>query len=184
MALSLATIPLIIRSLLAARGADVSNLRNPRIIAAISPALETMAYRVARGPDYRGLQTDFNGQLPVAGWLSSMSSTLIFDLTHSVVYDSFGGELLIPVDSLHTLQYGNLPTGPVYYAQEAHGLRFRNTNGSLNTYADEVTITANYIPALGQVPVEYEGLFFDTLAELLTTQPESRAQELSLEGRA
>ena len=181
------SVPVIVRSLLASRGADVSNLRNNRIIALIDSALETMAYRVARGDDYRGLQREFEGLTPAVGELDlgTLGNTIIFNLVRAQVKEDSTGALLTPVDSLHTLHYGNLPVGQVYYAQDGMILRFRNSAGALDTYALDVTITANFIPSFSQIPSEYEGLFINTLAGLLTTsQPEMRAQELAEVGRA
>lgn len=187
MAFPLLSVPVIVRALLQSRGADVSNLRNNRILALVDSALEAMAYRVARGEDYRGLQREFGGLPPVVGELdlSTLGNTLIFNLARSQVKEDSTGVLLTPVDSLHTLHYGNLPVGQVYYAQDGMILRFRDAAGALDTYADDVTITANFIPVFSQIPNEYEGLFINTLAGLLTTeQPEMRAQELAEIGRA
>lgn len=173
-------IPVVIRALLASRGADVTNLRNNRIIALINNALETLAYRVAKGADYKGLQAEFSAT-PTAGVLT-LTSGMIFDLARSTIRDS-SATTLTAVDSLFTLTHGVLPLGQIYYTLEGSKLRFRNTDGVLNTFASPLTITANFIPVLGTLPVEYNELFFSTLAELLTTAPAPRAQELAEVGR-
>ena len=190
MALSTLTVnnvPVMLRALLASRGADVSNLRTNRVLALVDSALETMAYRIARGEDYRGLQKQFSALSPVAGVLSrtTIGTTAIFDMARSTVREDSTGTLLTPVDSLMAFTYGELPLGQVYYAQDGDRLRFRDAAGSLTAFTSAVTITANYIPTLAQVPVEYHGLFLDTLAGLMTEpRPEIRAQELSEVGRA
>jgi len=187
MAFPINSVPVIVRSLLASRGADVSNLRNNRIIALIDSALETMAYRVARGPGYRGLQREFDGLSPVAGELdiATLGGAMIFDIARSRVRESATDDLLTPIDSIHVLRHVNLPTGQVYYAQDGTNLRFRASDGTLDTYATDVTITASSVPTFSQLTSEYEGLFINTLADLLTTtRPDVRAQELSEVGRA
>jgi hypothetical protein len=185
-ALTVYNVPVLLRSLLGSRGADVSNLRNPRVIALIDTALEALAYRVARGEDFRGLQKEFvvdvqGGRLTRA----DMGDAVIFDLARSTIREVNTGVLLIPLDSLTTVTYGGLPDGQIYYAPDGTGLRFRDALGSLTGYIATVTLTANHIPVLGQLPVEYQGLFLNTLAGLVTQpQAESRALELSEVGRA
>lgn len=182
--LTINNVPVYVRSLLAARGQDVSNLRNPRIVAMIGSALEAMAYRVARGPDYRGLQNDFF-LTPAAGVIEDWTAGIIFDIARSEVRDANTNVPLTPLDSVHALALASLPSDQVYYAQEGDKIRFRATNGALDTYATPVRITANFIPSLTDIPPEYHGLFFNTLAGLLTEpRPEMRAQELSEVGRA
>lgn len=182
-ALTVNNVPLLLRALLGSRGADVGNLRNNRVLALVNTALEAMAYRIARGADYHGLRKDF-AVTPVAGFAATIGTRAIFDLARTEVKFAAGGTVLVPVDSLLTLTQADLPDDQMYYAQEGTGLRFRDADGTLS-FASPLTITANYIPLLSEVPVEYEGLFLNTLAGLMTEpRPEPRALELSEAGRA
>lgn len=188
MSLSVRSTAIRVRSLLGSRGADVSNLRNSRIAALIDPALELMAYRIAEGPHYRGLQQDIV-VLPAAGVASfPAGSKVIFSLARSQVRVSATSVLLTPVDSPYTLANANLGSEQVFYTQDGPNLRFRATDGNLTTYATSVVVTANYIPLLSSLPIEYEGLFIETLAGLLsepTARPqEQRATVMSEAGRA
>lgn len=187
MSLTINSVPILVRSALRARGADLSNLRNPAILALVNPALDIMAHRIAEGKDYAGLQKDFTAT-PTSGFLdlSTLGTGALFDIARSLVKVTATGVPLTPLDSLYSLTNNpNLVSDQVYYAQDGGGLRFRATNGSLNTYATPLTITTNFIPSLGQLPFEYEGLFINTLIGLIGDRPaEQRAMELSEAGRA
>jgi len=177
------TVPILLRAQLSSRGADVANLRNNRILALVDTTLETMAYRIARGGDYQGLRKDFS-VTPVAGFTPTIGTGAIFDIARSQVRFTAGGAVLTPIDSLLTLTQATLPDDQTYYAQEGTGLRFRDADGTV-TFASPLTITTNFIPLLSEVPVEYHGLFLDTLAGLMSEpRPEMRAQEMSEVGRA
>lgn len=185
MSLSVRSICIRVRHLLGSRGQDVSNLRNPRIAALIDPALETMAYRVAKGEDYRSLQKDYS-LTPTAGVIAGFTVDHLFDMARSTVKVAATGVPLMPLDSLYSLfNNPNLSNDQVYYAQDGPGLRFRATDGTFGTYATALTVTSNTIPVLTTLPQQHEGLLIQTLAGLIDAQTtEMRARELSEAGRA
>lgn len=151
---------------LVAAGADPAHVKIPNLVALIPDALELLGKRVAAGMDYQGLQTDFSAT-PAAGLLDLSSLTgLLFDLHRSRVRVSASGISLQPIDSLETLERGDLPNDQVYYAQDGSTLRFRSTTPALNDYATALKIRANFIPSVATLPSEYEGALVRVMVEL------------------
>lgn len=152
-------------------GADPTKVKIPNLLALIPDALELLGKRVAAGDDYEGLQMDFD-VTPIAGVadLAVVSDGILFDLARARVRVAASDVTLQPIDSLETLQNGDLPNDQVWYAQEGSTLRFRSTTPSLTNYVTPVKVKANYIPSLLDaalpLPFQYESALVLIMVEL------------------
>ncbi len=63
-----------------------------------------------------------------------------------------------------------------YYTNDAGTIRTRNTDGSLTSMNESLTVTGQYSPTIGDVPTQIEEMFIDVLAGMIQarTQPEAQ----------
>jgi hypothetical protein len=153
-------------------------------------ALDLMAKRVAAGPAYEGLQTDYSVNT-VAGFIDLRALTgILFDIDRARVRVTSTNATVRAVDSYETLENGGLQPDQIYYAQDGTGLRFRDLTGSITAYAVAVKIMANYIPSFTDaalpIPTQYEPALVSTMVELALgqMQPAEAKETTEIAGRA
>ena len=181
-------------------GEDASRIFIPDIIGAIPDALALLAKRVKGMDSYRTLQIKqtltgavLNG---VADLTSSGFNQLLFDITRSkLVVANITSPLGQPTPTtFHATPtpytkglFGDLPTDQIWVAHSNTQLIFRYTDGLQNTLNADLTITASYIPKLGDVtfglPSEHEDAFVKTLVEVVMGAFQKDLQALTDQAR-
>lgn len=132
-------------------------------------ALEALGAEIARGPNWKGMQKDF----PVTPVLGSIDLTaaatadIIFMLHRSRIRIAATNASLIPIDDQLTLEHGGLSGDHIYYTVQGNDIRILNTDGTLNTYVTQVKVTANFVPALANITLQYEEPLIALLSERL-----------------
>jgi hypothetical protein len=135
-------------------------------------ALELMAIRIKDGDGYEGLQQDFTAT-PTAGRLDLTTIPgALFDIDKSRVRISSSNVTVQSIDSIETLEHGNLALDRNYVAQDGQELIFRSvTTGLLTDFATAIKIKTNYIPSFvaadsRPIPFRHEGTLVSTMIEL------------------
>lgn len=169
MTLTVQNIPVLVRSLLASRGADVSNLRNNRILALVDIALRRLAEVTASTSLLRKsfTVTAINGEASLATPLSATEPLLLDGLRRAQIFiDGFNHAAQYKADrSSLTFSASNQFA---YWTLENQTLIIRDGTGLDNYDGPAVIRSAPYVPLLANVPATLGPIFIELLAELLT----------------
>jgi hypothetical protein len=187
-------------SKLTGMGEDVSHILLPDIIASIPDALALLAKRVKGMDSYRTLQVKQTLAAVIVNGVADLSTApfnnLLFDITRSkLVVANITSPLGQPVPiTFHATPmpytkavYGRLPADQIWVAHSNTQLLFRYTDGQVNTLNADLTITASYIPILGDatfgLPHEHEDAYIKTLVEVVMGGFQKDLQALTEEAR-
>jgi len=161
----------VVNQTLEATGKTEQELPRFRILGLIPTALELLGKRISALQGYAGLQSDFL-VAPVAGRLDlSAIAGLVFSTKYVSVRVAATNAGITMIDDVRTLENGGLPKDQVFCAREGNELVFRDTTGSLTTYATAVKVKANQIPTLPALNAKYNGALVMVLKELITGVP-------------
>ena len=167
MSLTVESVPLRVRALLAARGQDVSNLRNPRIIALIPDALRELATQAMPTNLLRATftETAVNGVAPLTASLAAAEPLILEGLRRASVYvDGYSYAAMFKADRASLA----FPASPefAYWTVENQSILIR-AEDEVDSYDGPVTIrNAPYIPILENLPVSLEHMLILITADL------------------
>lgn len=174
MSLTIENVPIKLRSLLAARGQDTSNLRSPRILALIPNALRELAEQAMPTNLLRKTftETAAAGEASLTTSLTAAEPLILEGLRRAAIYvDGFTYAAQYKADRA-SLSYP-ASTEFAYWALENQTIIIRDAMG-LNNYVGNVTIrNAPHIPILTNVPVSLEALFILILADMASVKARS-----------
>jgi hypothetical protein len=153
---------------------EPSNIAGPEIEAILPSALYAFGSHVANDarPHMRELlRKDFS--VAVASGTGDLSAHLTASeplIIENVPQDYFavtGGT--VPMQGLpDRVQLGLArSTAVIWYTIDGSTLRTRNTDGSLSTLTTTVTVTANYVPTIGNVPSQLADEFVELVCSML-----------------
>lgn len=153
----------------------------PDVLPLIMEALERFARNEAKIPETAQLlRKDFS--VTVSAGVGSLTASLTAAepllaecLSSAYVVSSAGVQFHYLQDRVQL----NLarPMMIPYFINDQGTLRTRNTDGSLTSLNTTMTITSQYIPAIGSVPSQREEVFLNTLAEVIRERV-PQAQEM------
>jgi hypothetical protein len=163
MSLSLNSIPVRVRAHLASRGADVSNLRDNRILALVPDALRLLSERGFLRKTF--VITAVNGVVDLAAPLTAAEPLILErireaqvtfpDFTYALQWKADRSSLSFPASS----EFG-------YVAVEDKTLLIATSDG-LGVYDGTGSLrNAPYVPLLSSVPVTLEAAFIALVSEL------------------
>ena len=157
----------LIGMVLEATGKTEQELPRFRILGLVKTGLELLGKRVAAQSGYQGLQKDFTAT-PVNGRLNLDTLTgLLFEPALVEVRVSASNQGITLIDDVKTLEHGGLATDHAFCAREGNELVFRQADGTMNSYAQEVKIKANQIPTLAALKAQYKGALAAVIAEMV-----------------
>lgn len=169
MSLTVESVPIRVRSLLAARGQDVSNLRTPRLLALIPDALRELATQAMPSNLLRKTftETAVAGGAPLTTSLAASPPLILEGLRQASIFiEGFAYAAQYKADR-SSMSFLATPEFP-YWTLENQTIVINDGTG-LGNYAGDVTIrNAPYIPTLATIPTSLEHLFILILADLVT----------------
>lgn len=142
----------------------------------IPAALSRVGRVVSQSPEFRLLQKEFV-VTPVAGvadvGAQDSGNQILWDTVERTgtireTADTSNKRPFIRVPRRQSLYSTNPSTDAVHYFVEGtKKITLKDASGALGTYATQITVTANVIPTVATLPAQFEGLFIDTLTELV-----------------
>lgn len=167
MSITIESVPIRVRALLASRGQDASNLRNNRILALVPDALRELASQAMPTNLLRKTftETAAAGEASLATSLAATEPLILEGLRRASVYITGFSYAAQPKADRASLSFP-ASTEFAYWALENQTIIIRDAT-DIDTYAGPVTIrNAPYIPILANVPVSLEPLFLLILADM------------------
>lgn len=144
----------------------------------INGALNRLARIVAQSAEFYLLQKEFT-VTPAAGVadLTTISGsdedTILYDSLVRTGHIRFTSDAasktpLVRVPRYQSLYSSSLPSDAVhYFFRSDKKIAFRATDGTINSFVTPLTLTANVIPTVATLPVQFEDLFIDILTEMV-----------------
>jgi hypothetical protein len=160
-------------NLLRLQRASVDATTVPRVMGLIPTGLSALAKRVAEGPGWRALLKDFTGvvtngyvDLTLSAW-----DGMLLDLnraTFNVTPSGDSAGYYQPLPNERVIESTRLPSEFGYVSRLQNQLKVRRKGQTTwVVFSGAITVTANFIPALAELPGELEQDLILMLAELV-----------------